>query len=411
MDAKAPVSDLEIVYFGAVDWGYTWQRSQQLAVRLARHGRLLYVDPLGLRAPRWGDWRRLARRVREAASRPAAAAPSSVTVHRPLAYWPFPASRKAHRLNGQLLSRVASAWLRGCETRSPILWAGVPSPAVGEAIARLRVSWPSARLVYDCVDDVPAFGGGRPWVTETEAALASSADLVWAASRALFARLRGFNAAAQVLPNAADTAHFRRAVAEDLPLPPDLAAVRPPRLAYVGEVAPWVDLELIGDVADANPQASIVLIGPVHDDARTRALARHPHVHVLGRRPYADLPAYLRHMTACLLPFARTPLTEAASPIKLYEYLAAGRAVVSTPLPEVEAHADVVTIAGRAEFAAAVGRVMASAAAGSPAETQRRLARASEHDWDRRVEVVLDALRRRDVPRAGVDRTAVRHAS
>jgi len=122
-------------------------------------------------------------------------------------------------------------------------------------------------------------------------------------------------------------------------------------------------------------------------------------VHVLGRRPYAELPRYLAGFDCCLIPFLASPLTAAVSPIKLYEYLAAGRPVVSTPLPSVLPFAREVLIAAGPRFLEAVEEAVAAAPNVDAAAARRRRARA--HTWDDRVARVLEALTEAEAAPAG----------
>lgn len=363
-----------VVFFGSVDWRHTWQRPQQLATRLARQGPVLYVNPLGLRSPRLADWRRLGARL---GGRAAAVGPGvDLTVRSPLASVPPPYHPLATRLNAWLLRRTLRRWMVARGLRTWVFWIGAPSPAVGPAIA----AWPDGLRVYDCFDDFAAFHGGCPAVAATERALAASADLVLAASATLHARMRALNPRTVLLPNAADYGHFAGWAA--LPPPPELAAIPRPILGYVGEIAWWFDLELVRELARARPDWSIVLVGPVHHPDRAR-LEGLPNLHLLGRREYRDLPAYVGRFDVCLLPFSLNALTAATCPVKLYEYLASGRPVVSTPLPEVLGHDAVVTVADRSGFGKAVEETLRSAEA--PGARADRQAVARHNTWDHRI--------------------------
>ena len=145
-------------------------------------------------------------------------------------------------------------------------------------------------------------------------------------------------------------------------------------VGYVGEVADWFDTELILRLARRQPEWSIVLVGPATADARD-ALAG-ANVHVLGRRPYSELPRYLAGFDCGLIPFRASPLTAAVSPVKLYEYLAAGKPVVSTPLPTVLPFAREVLVAADERFLEAVDEAVANRHDAVAAEARRRCARA-----------------------------------
>src|SRR5262249_17384914 len=143
-----------------------------------------------------------------------------------------------------------------------------------------------------------------------------------------------------------------------------------------GVMAEWVELELVRALADAMPEAHMVLIGRANRSLD--AIAGAPNIHYLGRRPYEDLPAYCKGMDAALLPFAPGALTAASNPLKLREYLAAGLPVVATDIPEARALAPAIRVA--ASRPAFIDQVRAALQAPGP-DPARSHAVASE-SWD-----------------------------
>jgi glycosyltransferase involved in cell wall biosynthesis len=376
-----PARAFDLLYFSSIDWGYTWQRPQQLASRLAKRGRVLYVEPLGLRRVRTSDLPRLLGRLAERACPPT----EGVSLCRaPLAYFPFPGWPLADRINGRLLRRRIARWMREAASCEPIVWMGVPSQAALEAARGIRAS----RVVYDCLDRFDLFHDGGSAIAHVEEAIATRADLVFATSADLFDRMRVLNPRTSLLPNAVDYDHFARA-ATTLPAPPALARLSRPIVGYVGEIAPWFDVEAVAELAASHPAWSLVLLGPLHSPAAPPLLALR-NVHHLGRVGYDELPHYVGHFDACLLPFKVNPLTQAASPVKLYEYLASGKPVASTPLKEVLPLRGLVEIAEEGRLGAAVEACLASAH--DTGAASRRMAMARDNTWDKRVERALVLL-------------------
>jgi glycosyltransferase involved in cell wall biosynthesis len=275
-----------------------------------------------------------------------------------------------------------------------VIWAGTPSPALVAALDRL----PSRLLVYDCLDAVAAFRPGQPEVEAAEATLARRADVVLATSPELEARMRRHNPRTVLVPNAADYDHFSRRVAA-AELPAELRGLPRPLIGYVGELAAWFDTDLIQGLARRHPEWSIVLVGPATAEVR-RALPD-ANVHFLGRRPYSELPRYLAGFDCCLIPFRACPLTAAVSPVKLYEYLAAGKPVVSTPLPSVLPFAKEVLVAADERFLEAVEEAVTGRNDVVASEARRRRARA--HTWDQRVARILEALQAAEAARPGAE--------
>lgn len=377
-----PSDRFDVLFFGAVDWSHTWQRPQQIASRLAAQGRVVYVDPIGLRRARLSDAPRLMRRLR-AIDSPPVAMQAGVSVISGHAASLSAGLRAPAAWTARLMVTAVRRALHSARIERPVIWAGTPSPALVAALDLL----PSRLLLYDCLDAVAAFRPGQPEVEAAEMALARRADVVLATSPELEARMRRHNPRTVLVPNAADYDHFSRRIASgDIPV--ELRGWPRPVIGYLGEVAAWFDTGLVRRLALRHPDWSIVLVGPATPEAR-RALPE-PNVHFLGRRPYSELPRYLAAFDCCLIPFRASPLTAAVSPIKLYEYLAAGKPVVSTPLPSVLPFAREVLVAADERFLEAVEEAVAGRHDVAAAEARRRRARANT--WDHRIARILEAL-------------------
>lgn len=377
--------EFAIIYFSSTDWDSTWQRPQQLASRLARHGHVLYVNSFGLRIPLLKDWRRIAHRVAASLRQHVKSPSTALSVLSPFFFLPFPSSRRANQINGALLRRSLHRWIEDRPSRALIAWVGIPTPAAMEAIQGLAPTL----LVYDCIDNVAAFHRDRPDILETEQRLATTADLVIATSADLYERMKRINPRTFRVPNAVDLALFRAAAEEHRVPPRDLAALPRPILGYAGEIAAWLDCEAIENLAAQNPSGSIVLVGRIHADV-SRILSL-PNVHYLGLKGYDVMPKYIEHFDVCLLPFKINSLTNAVNPIKLYEYLAMGKPIVSTPLREIQPYHNVVEIAEAAEFAAAAQRALATAR--DERQIEQRLQIARSNTWDLRTAQVIRILR------------------
>jgi glycosyltransferase involved in cell wall biosynthesis len=142
------------------------------------------------------------------------------------------------------------------------------------------------------------------------------------------------------------------------------------------------------EVARRLPEFTFVLVGQASID--TAPLAELPNVHLLGRRPYDEIPHYGAAFDVCLLPFQQNRWIEAMNPIKLKEYLALGKPVVSTPFGELTAYRDVVHVAQEPEsFAAAIRAALATDSAEA---TRARRARVAAHTWQSKADEALMRL-------------------
>ena len=369
----------------------------QVAKRLAARGhRVLFLESTGLRAPSGAsghDWRRIAGRLRGFGGGPREVAPR-LLVASPLTLPPF-GPRALRSLSGALGAAVSARIARRLGFEDPIVWAFLPTAL---PLAR-RLG--GRALVYHCVDDYAANPGvSRAWLEPLERETLRAADVVFATSPVLAARLEGLAPGVRVheMPNVADVELFRTAL--DAPPEPDaLRAVPRPRAIYVGNLAAYrVDFRQLTAVVDAG--LDLVLVGAVGlgdvaglPEAARRLLA-HPRVTALGPQPHETLPSYLAHCDVALVPFAVNDHTRGSLPLKLWEYVAAGLPVVGTDLPNLRAAAlgdaaGVLTLADSPEgFAEAALR-----AAAEPSERRaERASRAAGHGWPMRMNALCSAV-------------------
>ncbi|MCZ2497954.1 glycosyltransferase [Xylophilus sp. Kf1] len=249
-------------------------------------------------------------------------------------------------------------------------------------------------MVYDCMDELAAFDFAPPELIARENALFDNVDLVFTGGRSLYESKRGRHDDVHCFPSSVDHAHFGRTGVADHP---DQAALAHPRLGYYGVIDERLDLDLVAALADAHADWQVVMVGPLAK-ITPESLPRRANLHWMGQRRYDELPAFLAGWDVCLLPFALNASTRFISPTKTLEYLAAGKAAVSTPIRDVaEQYAQVVPIAATpAEFVAAceviLGRTPAEAAAFAEAAADT----VSATSWDRTAGAMQDLLRRFD---------------
>jgi UDP-galactopyranose mutase len=255
--------------------------------------------------------------------------------------------------------------------------------------------------VYDCMDELANFKFAPPELTLREQELFRLADVVFTGGYSLYEAKRDRHPNIHPFPSSVDRAHFAQArKAQDEPA--DQAALPRPRFGFYGVVDERMDLGLLAAIADARPDWSLAIVGPVVkiDPAD---LPRRPNLHYLGGKTYAELPAYLAGWDVALMPFAINESTRFISPTKTPEYLAGGRPVVSTPIVDVCRHyGDLqgVRIAGDADpFITACDEALALARSGGAwlEEVDKTLAELSWDETFARMDTLIDgAIARAD---------------
>ena len=381
----------DIVCVSSLDWGAMWTSKQQIMHRLAQTNRVLYVEePVTMLAPlkvpaRWRRWAATAPRLGRV--------DAGLWTLTPPPLLPFgnlrPAVNQANQ--GVLAHYIRWALDRLYFDEDYIFWTYLPASV--RLLDRLRGAAASGRrqslVVYHCVDEHSAFPGFvSPEVVKAyDDELTRRADLVITTSENLRRSREALNANTYTVLNAADVEVFNRALDPDLALPADLAVIPAPRLGVVGMHDSRLDLDALEALALADPSWHVVLIGPLKsgqvDEARLRS---HPNIHLLGEKPRADLPGYLKGMAVALVPYRANDLTRNIFPLKLFEYLAAGVPVVVGGLPELERYAGTIGVAGRPEDYPELVRQALST--DTPERRAARVALAARNTWDHRVDEI-----------------------
>jgi glycosyltransferase involved in cell wall biosynthesis len=305
---------------------------------LARRNRVLWVNSIAMRRPTASasDLRRMTTKLQRAIQGCVEVEPN-LFVGSPIVL-PLPGIAAADALNAVVLS----AWVRHLSRRRgmtrPILWTFMPN--VHRLVGRLN----EQLVIYHCVDEYSAFSNvPRGALIQMERKLIRRADIVFASSAQLSAERRDLNPNTHFISHGVDVSHFAQAANPQTVVPEDIRNLPRPIIGYFGLLADWVDLSLIATLARERPAWSFALVGKATTDLAVLRDLRN--VHVLGQRPYADLPTYCRGFDVGIIPFKQNELTLRANPLKLREYLAAGLPVVATPLPEVARYAHLVRLA------------------------------------------------------------------
>lgn len=380
----------DVVLLSTADWHAPyWTNKQHMARQLALSGRrVLYVESIGLRTPRANakDVRRLWLRLKRGLA-PVREVERGVWLLSPLAL-PFKQHWRSIRALNQGLLALRIRWaMRSIGMRRPLVW--TYHPFMLQALAMLA----HRGLVYHCVDDLAAVPGiaAEPLRAE-ERRLLPICNAVFVTSVRLLEQCQPYNPRTWYLPNVVDAEHFGTALHPG-PIPPDLARIPEPRLAYIGSLSDYkVDFKLLRNTASEHPEWQWVLIGDEREGQHDPWLAdmrKLPNVHILGHRDYAQLPDYLRGIALGLLPTLVNEYTRAMFPMKYFEYLAAGRRVVSTPLEFTRQQSAALEIgASPGEFARAIQISLAR----GPLTEVEAAAMVGDNTWQSRLARMLHLL-------------------
>ncbi len=383
------LSGQNIVCFSPNRWEALWRNRQQIMSRLAPQNRVLFVEPASYLRDVKAGGRRAVRGPRLDSPLP------NLWVYDPPAYAPISGRRPLSDLTFAGRRAHLRATLRRLGMQRPIVW--VFQYNLGEMLGHLD----EQLTIYHAVDEYAAYALSASTTTEAdqqaavrrlEAEVIRKVDLVFVTSPALLESKRPLHAHVVLVPNGVDYAHFARPAPE----PAAMAALPHPRIGYAGVINEKLDYAMLAETARQHPEWTLVLVGPdvlrrqreALEDLRTL-----PNVHMPGYQPVQDLPAYMQSCDVCLMPYLRNEWTRNISPLKLYEYLATGVPIVSTPIPAAEAFAGSLWLAeGAPAFAEAIAGALA---ADTPERRRQQQALALAHTWDSRVDALSEAIQDR----------------
>ena len=297
---------------------------------LAGNNRILWVNSIGYRAPTVSgrDIRRAWKKL-TASMQPIREVERNIFVVNPLVV-PAYGSAIMRKLNQHYLRFQIKRAMKKLGFHRAINW--VFNPAASIVAGRLG----EEKLVYYCVDEYSEFSGvGKANLLELERQLLGKSDLVIVSAQPLLESKSPHNPHTVMVRHGVDYTHFRRALDPDLKVPEEIANLPRPIIGFFGLIADWVDVDLMAMTAQKWNKGSLVVLGKATTDVS--ALSKLSNVHLLGRKPYAELPSFCKGFDVALNPFRINTLTLNANPLKVREYLAAGLQVVSTAIPEVEA--------------------------------------------------------------------------
>jgi len=312
--------DYPIVVHSHLGWDWVWQRPQQFLSRLSRKHRILFVEQHPLFTDKTDEAPRNI--IRQLSDYP------NITVLQ--MQFPKDGGDAAwmEEQRRQLLRKALRGPLAG-KFDKPVQWFYDPM-----AVATFGNFLDEIAVVYDCMDELSKFKFADPELVQRERLLLSMADVVFTGGRKMYESKIRYNDNCHFYGCGVDVDHYSKARSRHTALPEDIANLEGPVLGYFGVVDERMDYELIERLADANPNWHIVIVGPTAK-VDPNDLPQRENIHWMGGRDYAQLPAYTKGFDVCMMPFALNESTEYINPTKALEYMAGGKPIVSTAVPDV----------------------------------------------------------------------------
>ena len=334
-------TDFDILILSTQDWDALPTRKHHWARNFAARGnRVLYVEQQMHWLGWLVDWRRQFGRAWRWLSGPREVSERLWVFPLPIVAPCFQMSSLINSFNNWLLAPVLRWALGRIHFKRVVLWAYTPHSAglvdrMGEQL-----------VVYECVDEFSAARGlvrGKT-IAAQERQLLKLADIVIVTHPNLSQSKTIGERRPYLIPNGADIAHFARADVTGTEPAAAVASLPHPVVGFHGWIQYWIDFDMISYAARKHPEWSFAMIGPVEPLARVDKVRGMANVYFLGRQPYEQIPDFVAGFDVCINPFVLDNLANSVSPIKLYEYLASGKPVVSVDMPAAREFSDLMPL-------------------------------------------------------------------
>ncbi|WP_145036268.1 glycosyltransferase [Paenibacillus sp. Y412MC10] len=378
----------DIIRFPVIDWQFRWQRPQQLSEQFAQQGHRVFYVTTEINSVR----------KEEASKEEVGRFVSIKNIDRNVWLVTLCAHKPLNLYKDEMSSWDIQYLKWSIEhVRDKFGISQVVSIVDLPFWTPLVTAMEQHHIVYDCMDHHAGFSTNDPAMLHQEERLLRVAGLVVTSSQHLYDWAIEHNPSTVLIRNAADISHFLKPPEQSLT---ELKSIKQPIIGYYGAISDWFDIRLIETVARNRPEWTFVLIGHTFG-CDTTDVEKLDNVVLLGEKPYHELPIYLHRFQVALIPFMKNMLTKATNPVKLYEYLAAGKPVVSTELPEVEAVAsDMVSIADTPDkFEQAIHEALQES---GTEQIKRRQEFARHNNWVQRYQVLNDYITQHLFPKVSV---------
>jgi glycosyltransferase involved in cell wall biosynthesis len=372
----------DIVLISSIDWEFNWQGHQEIATRLAAAGnRVLYIENMGVRTPRLHDARRVVQRFFHwAGSLPDGGVRQvspGLYVCSPLILPPFGSATRRH-VNRRMLFPFLLRAVERLHFKPDVIWTFLPTDTATDLVRVFKKMQPV--VVYYCIADFAELSPHHNEILNSEHMTIELSDVVFAQCPNLAERCSVDGRKAQVFPFGVNMSRFAN---EKLRSKGFMSELPRPVIGYVGGIHKYVDTQMLAAMARARPDWSWVLVGP--SQTSVRELKRIPNVYLAGPKVHRELPQYIRDFDVGIVPYKSNGYTATVVPTKINEYLAVGKPVVSTDLPEVIAfnsrHDIIITSPNHAsQFIASIEKALSASTENEV--INRRQTVAALNDWD-----------------------------
>ncbi len=390
-----------IICISSIDWDFIWQGHQEIMSTLAKNGnKVLFIENTGVRMPglrdvfrirdRINNWFKGVKGIRKEAD--------NLYVFSPLVL-PFPYFGAARWINKHLILSILDRWIKVMNFSDPIVWTFLPTPLSIDIADNIVKKF----FIYYCIDNFSVSSGTAKKIKKSEKRLLKNIDLVFVTSGELYNYCSRYNDKVYKFPFAVNFKEFEKVRLEGAPIPKEFKNIKSPIIGYVGGVHKWIDQDLVKYLAEKYPRYSFVFIGPLQADVSKLQVFKN--IHFLGKKEHGKLPFFIKYFDAGIIPYLISEYTNNVYPTKLNEYLALGKPVVSTQLPEIiefnKDYGNIVYVSeGKEKFGEHINKAINE---DNQILKARRIEVSKDNSWESRIEK-MSRLIQEEIEKKKIDR-------
>jgi hypothetical protein len=386
-----------IIYFGPEKWDGLWRNRHQLMARFSKFNKVLYVEPrTGLKVTRRKlknreinlrtFWQNLKNDRYEKVA-------NNLYIYSNPIFFPFSGRPLLNGMSQFLWCTLLKYNISKIGLKKPIIWLSRPQ------MVNLIGKFNEKLSIYHVVDEYSSYSGvdaiQKAKLKEFEKKILNRTDIVIVVSKNLFLSKKRFNRNTYLVPNAVDYDTYSKALFSTEKSPEDMTKLKKPIIGYSGKIGAKLDLNLVYYMAKLHPNWSLALIGVTderHCKNKLNRLKNLKNVYFLGFKKVSELPLYVKTFDVCILPYLINEHSKNISPLKLYDYMALGKSIVSTDIPSAHLFKDVIRIGThKEEFVLEVEKALLE---DSNDLFNKRREIASQNTWDKRVYHISQLIQR-----------------
>jgi hypothetical protein len=384
------------IYFGPEKWYGLWRNRHQLMSRFSQNNKVVYVEPLmrlkKLRRSLYNKdiyWNEILKDIKT--NRVTKLNKNLYIFHSPL-YTPVSNRSLLKKLTLYFWKNSLKKVLDKLCIENPIIWISRPS------CLDLVSKFDKKLIIYHVVDEYSAYSNidfeNKKRIQKQEQKISEKADMIITVSKSLYDSKRALNNHTYLVPNAVDYHAFARALNSEKQLPTDISCLPRPIIGYSGLIASKLDFNLLKYMSEAHPNWSIAMVGFIKDkycEFEIKLLKQSKNVHFLGLKNIDKIPYYIKAFDVCIAPYKINEHSRNMSPLKIYDYLATGKPVVTTNFTASYLFKEVIKIAkSKEEF---IKHVKDSLSENNNNLILRRRNIASKNTWEQRVESISQIIK------------------